>query len=257
MSVAIVSFNTLALLRVVCGAVRETAPGADLLVIDTGSMDGSRAWAAARPWCRLELLDHVSPGPAAHAAALDLALARARRPFLVTLDSDAIPIDPCWLDALAEALGGAAGCGTTKDPGELPWPRRLLLRAGLLRLEGPEWSYIRPNCALWRVEALRRLGLSFGGGRVGEALARGLARAGEGVIAIPPGRMARFVLHLRHATMALNPALFQEAPRRALRAARRRIEAFLATPLAERYAEIAEATARRAPAGSPPRSPFS
>src|SRR5437879_5943315 len=93
-TVAIASFNTLPLLKVVCGAVRATAPEADLLVVDTGSTDGSREWARGRAYLRLEALDGAGLGATAHGAALDRALACCDRPILATLDSDAVPRDP-------------------------------------------------------------------------------------------------------------------------------------------------------------------
>ena len=231
-TVAVASFNTLALLRVVCGAVRETAPGAELLVIDTGSRDGSREWARGRAWLRTVEIDGAAPGAAAHGAALDRAVEVAARPLLATLDSDAIPLDARWLDALAAELGDADACGTTKDPGELPLLRRIF--GG--RPRGPEWEYIRPNRALYRVETLRRRGLSFAGAHEGEALGRALAPS---VRLIEPARMNALVLHLRHASMALNPHLFPKMRGRDVRAARARIDAFLATELARRYEEAA------------------
>jgi hypothetical protein len=247
-TVAIASYETLALLRVVCGAVRLTAPEAEILVVDTGSRDGSREWAAARRAVRLEAVDGAARGAEAHGAALDRAAAVAGRAVLATLDSDAIPLDPAWLADLRAELDRAPpalACGTTKDPGEVAPLRRLAARV-FRRSGGPEWGYLRPNRALYRVEALRRMGVSFrpaprpGGGRslaVGEAVAAAL---GPGARLIAPARMARLVVHLRHATMALNPALFPGARPRDMRAARARVERLLASPWARRCAEAAE-----------------
>jgi hypothetical protein len=52
--------------------------------------------------------------------------------------------------------------------------------------------------------------------------------------------MDDLVVHLRHATMALSPDLFPRARRRDLRAARRRIDAFLATPRARELIAAAD-----------------
>jgi hypothetical protein len=248
-TVAVASFQTLALLKVVLGAVRESAPAAEVIVVDTGSRDGTREWAARRAWLRLEALDGVAPGAAAHGAALDRALALAARPLFVALDSDAPPARADWLERLAAPLGeGAAACGTTKDPREVSTLRRLAARlAG--RAPGPEWSYLRPNRAVYDAATLRALGLAFAGAprtpstrgaAVGERLARGLVEAGRRVHLLAPAAMDALVLHLRHATMALSPALFPGTRPRDMRAARRRIEAFLGTERARRMAEVAE-----------------
>src|SRR5688572_24502029 len=120
--VAIASFNTLPITRVVAGAVRASAPGAEICIVDTGSTDGSREWAAGRGWLRLEPLQPGLIGATAHAAALDRALAVTERPLLCALDSDAVPLQPGWLATLREALDGPPGAlavGTTKDPAEV------------------------------------------------------------------------------------------------------------------------------------------
>jgi hypothetical protein len=244
-TVAIASFNTLPLLKAVCGAVRETAPDADLLVIDTGSTDGSREWSRKRRYLRLEALDGAGIGAAAHGAALDRALALCDRSVLATLDSDAVPRDEAWLETWRAELDrapAAAASGTTKDRSDLSATRRFLAR--LMGAEpGPEWSYLRPNRAIYRVDVARRLGMGFGGrdGRVGEALGRALAATSGGVRLIAPERMEGLVLHLRHATLALNPKLFPSARARDVRAAKDRVDRFLASPLAERWTSAAEA----------------
>ncbi len=240
LTIAIPSFGTRLLLEVLLPRVSRWAPRAEVLVVDTGSCDGSRAWVRGFDGAVLLTIDDVAPGAAAHGAALDLALARATRPYLLTLDSDAIPLGPAFfLELLAriegECPGGGArgrpvaAVGTRKDPRALGrinrWWRRL--RGGRW---GPEWWYLRPNRALYRVEVLRRLGLSFaprGRLKVGEALAYGLEAARERVVVLEPDRMEALCAHLRHGTLALNPQCFPGARRRDVRKARQRLRRFL------------------------------
>ncbi|RME70434.1 MAG: glycosyltransferase [Planctomycetota bacterium] len=235
-TVAIPSYRTRRLLEEVVGRVRRWAPGAELLVVDTGSDDGSRAWAAACEGVELIALDDVAPGPEAHGAALDAALAAARRPLLLTLDSDALPRSAAFFAVLLEAVQGAAAAGTTKDPATLGRINRFFK---WLRRErrGPEWRYLRPNRAIYRVETLRRLGLSFRpgrSGRVGQDLAEGLEAAGERVRLLAPAHMERLCVHLRHGTLALNPERFPGARAREIRRARRRLVRVLGRQILER-----------------------
>jgi glycosyltransferase involved in cell wall biosynthesis len=235
LTIAIPSFNTEALLRELLRRLRAWAPGAQVLVVDTGSGDGSRALAERSPGAELLPVDDAPIGAAAHGAALDAALAAASRPLLLALDSDAIPSGPRLFRVLVDEIDGgaegapAAAVGTTKDPATLGRANRFF-RWLRRTTPGPEWGYLRPNRALYDVTTLRRLGLRFvpgRSGRVGEDLARALVAAGERCVLLPPARMERLCVHLRHGTLALNPELFPGARPRDVRKAKRRLARFL------------------------------
>ena len=97
-SVIVVNWNTLDVLKVTLQAIRRfSPPTTEIIVVDNGSSDGSQEWLKTRPF-----LCHVVALPVniGHGQALDVGVAVARRPIIVTLDSDAFPYDAGWLDTL-------------------------------------------------------------------------------------------------------------------------------------------------------------
>jgi hypothetical protein len=109
-TVVIVNFNTLRLIRTTVRAVRIMSPsGTEILVVDNASTDGSRDWLRHRPF---DIRPILLPTNLGHGRALDIGALRANGSMLVTLDSDAFPIHSKWLETLAERLsGGAIGAG--------------------------------------------------------------------------------------------------------------------------------------------------
>jgi len=101
-TVVIVNWNTAPLLRVVVPMV-DARSSADVavMVVDNGSSDDSVGYArslGARVRC-LRLPTNVG-----HAIALDIATLVCRTEVVVTLDSDAFPIDDGWLDVVRAPL---------------------------------------------------------------------------------------------------------------------------------------------------------
>lgn len=101
-TVVIVNWNTVDVLRVSLGAVRRfSPPETEVIVIDNGSDDGSWEWLKSRPFgCRAVRL----PVNIGHGKALDVGVALASNSTIVTLDSDAFPYRTNWLDVLTEHL---------------------------------------------------------------------------------------------------------------------------------------------------------
>lgn len=231
----VASFNTRALLQVVLGGLRRFAPGAQVVVVDNGSTDGSVELVQELDWVRLVRCSGAALGAQAHGAALDQALALCRRPLFMSLDSDAVPVSDAFLPTFCApfADGGVSLVGTNKDQGSLGWWSRHLLRLGLRR-PGPEWDYVRPNRAVYRTAALSQTGLGFAPGeqaRVGEALARFLASQG-GVRLLANAVVDDVCVHLRHATLVANRAHFPSAKARDVRAAAARLDKFMTSAIA-------------------------
>ncbi len=109
-TVAIVNWNTRAVLVDTLRAVRAlTPPTVPVLVVDNGSTDGSREWLGSQS----DIQTIALRANAGHAVALDLAVLSARTSVVVTLDSDAVPLRPRWLDVVVEPVrsGRAVLCG--------------------------------------------------------------------------------------------------------------------------------------------------
>ena len=245
-SVVVPNWNTGPLLRLCLASVlRFQDLPLELIVVDNGSSDDSRRTAeAAAERGLIQLVQRTQSGEEAgaraHGAALDAGLALARAPYLFTLDSDAWARGPGWLGRFVVALEGAdaSHAGASKFPSSR-WQRFGSWLAG--RTPGPETRYVRPCHALYRVDLLRRLGLSFAPVRDGErALTTGqsiherLVAAGYRAAFLPHAEVERAVGHLRHATVVLNSAAFPSLKARARRKGARAVERFLVSPEAAR-----------------------
>ncbi|HLE97170.1 MAG TPA: glycosyltransferase [Candidatus Thermoplasmatota archaeon] len=142
-----------------------------VLVADGGSKDGSReaadAFAASRPWVRVEVL------PGTVAGTRDLAIGRTTEDVVVFLDADQ-RAPPGWLAALLVALDGGADFagGPTRPPG----PARSAVEDYLNRFEAwfyPEVvardvAYLPMGNSAWRRTVFERIGsfdprLAWGG----------------------------------------------------------------------------------------------
>jgi len=101
-TVIIVNWNTKDVTSDVINAVKELSPPATrILVVDNGSTDGSAA--ALRAWPGIETMFLRSN--AGHGVALDLAVCATRTKTAVTLDSDALPLTPRWLEPAGAPVG--------------------------------------------------------------------------------------------------------------------------------------------------------
>ncbi len=95
-TVLTVNWNTLDYLRTMLDAVaRFSPPGTEVVVADNASTDGSREFlkTAGVRWFGLPI--NLGHGPA-----MDMATARVRTEYFVTLDVDAFPVTADWLDIL-------------------------------------------------------------------------------------------------------------------------------------------------------------
>jgi glycosyltransferase involved in cell wall biosynthesis len=98
-TVVTVNWNTADFLEVLLRAVETFSPDADVIVVDNASSDRSRSLLRGRDVRSIMLPINLGHGPA-----LDIAVSQVRTEFFVTLDADAFPISPDWLDRLRDEL---------------------------------------------------------------------------------------------------------------------------------------------------------
>lgn len=135
-TVVIVNYNTLAPLKDVLSAVRRnSSPDIEIVVVDNASSDGSWLWLQTSPMGVRAVRSPVNLG---HGRALDIGMGLARTPLVVTLDPDALPVSPRWLDVLLEPLRDdrvkAAGSWGRRDrlhPAFAAYRRSEVIKTGL------------------------------------------------------------------------------------------------------------------------------
>lgn len=226
----------------------------EVIVIDNGSSDGSGAELARLPWVRV-LRREVPVGerPAySHGMALNLGVADARAPLLLTMHTDTMVLRGDWLDFLLATLdSGGSNCamvGSWKLESSRPL-RGLFkqledrLRACLGRGHKGE-RYIRSHCALYRRDVVTQVPGMFAPSDLtrgpGEDLYWAILAAGHGCRFIEPEVLGRYIRHLNHATMALNVHLGNWDPYMARTRSRaiRRINDFLRIHGSPRWTEM-------------------
>jgi|WetSurMetagenome_2_1015567.scaffolds.fasta_scaffold58947_2 glycosyltransferase involved in cell wall biosynthesis len=226
-SIVIPHFRTEDLARLCLRAIRRlTDQPYEVIVVDNHSQDASLDYLRRVRWIRL-----IERGPEAdvgavraHADAMDIGTAAARGTWLVSLHTDTIVRRQGWLASLIarlEANPRAAALGSDKIDYDPAWYRgmkrlwdthrmrsfwrRMTGRPPDPRLEPTPW-YPRSFCAVYRLDVLRRLGLSWqpaGGRAAGDPLYRGLTAAGYEGVCLAPDEMRQFVEHVSHATSLL------------------------------------------------------
>lgn len=133
-AVIIVNYNTREVLETTLAAVKSLSPdGTRIVVVDNASTDGSGEW--LKTLDGIELID--LPANIGHGRALDAALFRTSTDLIVTLDSDAFPIAPDWIDQLKRLMSpeiDAAGWRGGRDrlhPCLAIYRRRVVMDLGI------------------------------------------------------------------------------------------------------------------------------
>lgn len=245
-SILVPNFRTPEITRICMRLLRKfTDPSrAHVIAIDNGSNDESVAYLRSLKW--IELIERpraTDDTPSlSHSRALDLALEEVKTPYVLSIHTDTFVKDAGWLDILLspfEAAPDVAGVGSWKL--ESKSPLELLGRniektwkTGLFRLTGirtfhpvrfdDDLRYLRSHCAIYRTEVIRQLstGFSDGDSTAGMIMHRKMVAAGYRMVFLESEQLGRYVDHLNHATMVLNPDLGSK--RKSIREGQKRIQ---------------------------------
>ncbi len=184
-----------------------------------------------------------------HSRALDMALEKVTTPHVLSIHTDTLFKDPGAIDLLLEELNrdpSIAGVGSWKLEPPPSFTKRLgksaeyLLRGVLYRLKGDAarlkdmeeqkrsgyyslfgqgnavenvggkgYYYLRSHCALYRMDLIRKFGLTFtgDGDTAGKEMHLRLTDEGYQMVFLSAGFLGRYIVHINHATMVLHPEL--------------------------------------------------
>lgn len=227
-TILIPNYKTLALTKLCLRLIKKNTDlsKAKVIVIDNDSRDESVAYLRTLGW--IDLIERPAipgeNGPAAHAAALDLGLARTVTPYVLSIHTDTLVKHPQWLEFLIKEIEKSpqvAGVGSWKLEFK-SLPQRVIkniefkFQQSYYRLTGQKnhalagvgdnYFYLRSHCAMYRTQLLQDYGLSFsaGGEVAGKVMHKELIQQGYHMEFLRAEVLGNYIEHLNHATMVLN-----------------------------------------------------
>ncbi|HEW78593.1 MAG TPA: glycosyltransferase [Phycisphaerales bacterium] len=242
-TICVVNYKTLDFTRLCLRSIRKfTKYPYETIVVDNNSQDESLEYLKALRWIRLiERSSKEDPsGGYSHAAALDVGLEHCDTEFFISMHSDTFVCRAGWLSELISCFDGngnnvlratsnerRATTITCVGSGKIelaPKWRTMLKKATdfrtfkrkLLREPDPVGKfryYNRTICCVYRTDILRKEGLSFltdrdKGLTSGKKLYFELVDRCYKTVELSPTIMGRYIIHLAHATQAVNPQEF-------------------------------------------------
>ncbi len=228
-TICVVNYKTLDLTRLCLRSIRKfTDYPYEVVVVDNDSKDASVEYLRSLKWIRL-----IERRPGAgeprgsydEGSAFDLGLADCRTEFYIAMHSDTFVQRQGWLGELmayfdSDVTVACVGSGKIEL---MPRWQLILKRYADVKALGRKLFrqhrqhrsryHNRTICCLYRTDVLRREKLSFlPDWRLeltsGQKLYLELVDRGYRTVELPAMVMARYVLHLTHATQAVNPAEF-------------------------------------------------
>ena len=221
LTVLLPNYKTPELTKLCCRSLRKYTDFSKVRVIavDNASGDESLDYLRSLPWIRLiersaEDIRGLSPADM-HSTALDLAMQSVETPFVLSMHTDTIIHSPDWMDCLMGHICRSeriAGVGSWKLETVPLWKSiGKALEDGVKSLIGrkhEEFRFLRSHCALYRTELLRKYTRGFCDGEcAGSSIHKCLLAAGYELEFLSVGELSRYMAHLNHATMILNPEL--------------------------------------------------
>lgn len=240
-SILIPHYKTLKMTKLCLELIKKNTDlsNVDIIIIDNGSNDDSSEYLRGLEWVILITREKVEgePGALAHSRALDLALASVATPYFLSIHTDTFMISSKWLDFLLTQIKrdeNIAGVGSWKLEHSLLhqqlfrkierffrmniWYPIIGKRAKNADGVGDNYYYLRSHCALYKTEAVRKYtdGFSDGAQVAGKVMHKKLVSQGLEMIFIDSNVLSKYIRHLNHATVILNPELHRngvEKPR--------------------------------------------
>ena len=185
-----------------------------VIVVDNDSADASVEYLRTLNWITLvERKNTGESGPVMHTKALDQAMAMVDTPLVLVIHTDTIVIHDQWLDFLLDKIYAdpqIAGVGSWK----LEHVSQLKLffkriETNIRRLLGRKIvdreHYFRSHCALYKTAAVRETDGFCDPDSAGIRLFNTLRDKGYKLPFIASEELSKYIRHLNHATMILNP----------------------------------------------------
>lgn len=200
-----------------------------VVVIDNNSNDNSIPYLRSLKWIKLiERKEVAGEEPAEmHAKALDTGLRTVDTEYVLSMHTDTIVSSPEWMDYLVskiEESSDIAGVGSWKLEQQSLFKRfskgiEEFIQSKILfplsgrksKISGTDdnFYYLRSHCALYRTELVRKYSDGFYDecDTAGRVLHRKIVAAGLKMTFLPTQELIKYMRHLNHATMILNPEI--------------------------------------------------
>ena len=229
-TICVPNYKILDLTKICMRSIRKfTNYPHDVIVVDNDSADGSLKYLKSLPWIRLidrQFKNGELTGSDAVGSAYDMALKECNNEFFVALHTDTFVRRKNWLIELIKYFGDTeditcVGSGKIelkpqwqiilKKATDVAMLKRKIMRAPVLN--GKFRYHNRTICSVYRTAVLKQNNLSFmpnkeKGLTAGRGLYFDLIDNGHKTVELPPDIMAKYAIHLDHATQAINPNEF-------------------------------------------------
>jgi glycosyltransferase involved in cell wall biosynthesis len=201
----------------------------NVIVIDNDSCDASTEYLRSLKWIRLieRKTDKDATPSASHSNAMDEAMAHVTTPYVLSMHTDSMVRRDDWLDLLLSEIErdpNIAGVGSWKLEEKSLWRRALKAieesiqrvvfpligkKQGRIQGRGDNFYYLRSHCAMYRTGLFKKYDLKFAAGNcvAGKDIHRRLVENGHDMVFLSSEKLGRYMIHLNHATGALNPEI--------------------------------------------------
>lgn len=225
-TICVINYKTLDFTRLCLRSIRKfTRYPCEVIVVDNDSQDESLEYLKRLSWIRLIERRHKEGDPRGssdEAAAFDLALENCNTEFFVSMHSDTFVQKDNWLTELISYFSNDENVSCVgSDKIELTPRWRILLKKAtdikafkrkIFKKPGSISKFRYHNrtiCCIYRTDVLRRENLSFMMGKdqgltAGQKLYFELLERGYNTVELPVSIMGQYVIHLAHATQAVN-----------------------------------------------------